>query len=121
LNTKKKIQKYLNLEKVEESAASVHWWGNYKYEVSGLDYWTAMVNDGKSLAPVYEKFYEAFSPDIFCLNEGTPRYYKDAQIIKENGDEYIEFQSEYMDLKKMDRSWSDGGSLKREKRLADYD
>ncbi|MCL4416461.1 MAG: hypothetical protein M1365_07170 [Actinobacteria bacterium] len=35
MNTKQKIEKYLNLEKVGESAASVHWWGNYRYEISG--------------------------------------------------------------------------------------
>jgi hypothetical protein len=121
MHKKQKIEKYLKLEKVDESAASVHWWGNYKYEISGLDYWKAMVNDGKSIVPVYEKFYETFNPDIFCLNEGTPKYYKDALITKENGSEYVEFQDKYLDLKKLDRAWSEDASKKKEKRLRDYD
>jgi len=119
MNTKQKIQKYLNLEKVEENAISVYWWGYYKYEISGLDYWKAIVNDGKSLASVYEKFYETFKPDIFNMNPGTPKYYRDARVFKENGDEYIEFQDKYMDLKKLDRSWSEDAANKIEKRFSD--
>ncbi len=115
MNSKQKIENSLELKKVDENVVSIQWWGTYKYEVAGLDYKKAMFNDGKSLVPVYEKFYNTFKPDWFHLHIGTPKYFKDSEIIIENGKNYILFQDKYLDIKNQDKYFAVYSSNKKEK------
>ena len=117
MNSKERVQKCLNLEKVNENVVSTHWWGTYKYEIAGLDYKKAMFNDGKALATVYEKFYNTFKPDWFhlTLHIGTPKYFKDAQIITQEEIKYVVFQDKYLDLKNKDKYFSVYSMFKKEK------
>ncbi len=50
-----------------------HWWGNYKFEIAGRDYWLDCWTDGAGMVPVYKAFYERFHPDWFHLHGGYLR------------------------------------------------
>jgi len=115
MNSKERVEKCLSLEKLNENVVSTHWWGLYKYEVAGLDYKRAMFNDGKALVAVYEKFYNTFKPDWFHLHIGTPKYFKDAQVITQGGTKYVIFQDKCLDLKEEDKYFSIYSSSKKEK------
>lgn len=122
MNSRERVEKSLNLEKVNENVVSTHWWGLYKYEVAGLDYKKAMFNDGKTLVAAYEKFYNTFKPDWFHLHIGTPKYFKDAQIITQEEIKYVVFHDKYLDLKKEDKYFSVYSAFKKERviDIADY-
>lgn len=114
MNAKERIEKSLRLEKVVENTVTLEWWGMYKYEFAGLDYRNAMFNDGQVIAEIYKTFYEYFKPDWFHLHIGTPKYFKDSELIKENCSLYIIFQDKYLDLKSQDKYFSVESANKKE-------
>jgi hypothetical protein len=115
MNSRKRISDYLNLKKVSENAATLEWWGMYKYEFGGLDYKTEMFNDGVKLADIYSKFYEYFRPDWFHLHIGTPVYFKDSKVIEEKEQKYLEIDEKYIDLKAQDKYFACSSPASREK------
>ena len=114
MNSKEKVEKSLNLEKLKDDVVTLEWWGMYKYEFAGLDYRSAMFSDGKTIARISEMFYEFFKPDWFHLHIGTPKYFKGSELIKENKKDYIIFQDKYVDLKSLDKYFSVESSSKKE-------
>ncbi len=115
MNSRQKIEKYLQLEKIEENAVTLEWWGMYKYEFANLDYRTAMFNDGENLAKVYIKFYQYFKPDWFHLHIGTPKYFRDSRVVEENGQYFLEFDDKYLEIKSLDKYFSCYSNKKRER------
>jgi hypothetical protein len=106
MTSKEKIEKSLRLEKVPENVVTLEWWGLYKYEFAGIDYKSMIFSNGTNLSKVYENFYNYFKPDWFHLHIGTPQYFQDSKLIKENGESYLIFQDKYSDLKKGDKYFS---------------
>lgn len=90
----------------ERFPCALHWWGTYKYESLGLDYKKDSWRDGNSLANVYQEFYEKFSPDWFHLHIGTPKYFKNAEILECEGKSKLIVSPEYCQLKKDDKYFS---------------
>jgi hypothetical protein len=115
LSARNRIERALNLEKVSGNVVTLEWWGMYKYEFSGLDYRRAMFNDGKSLASVYENFYEYFKPDWLHLHIGTPKYFEDAELMEEGDERFIIFSDKYLDLKGQDKYFSVESNARKEK------
>jgi uroporphyrinogen-III decarboxylase len=83
MTSKEIIFRTLQGKSVERVAVAPHWWGHYKFEVSGLHYIKDWYKDGVSMAEVYGKFYETFRPDWFHLHGGTPRYYRFCKVVEE--------------------------------------
>src|SRR5665647_1237810 len=106
MTPREKIEKSLRLEKVSENVVTLEWWGLYKYEFSGIDYKSLVFSAGSTLTKVYEKFFNYFKPDWFHLQIGTPGYFQDSILIKENGKSFLIFQDKYSDLKREDKYFS---------------
>ncbi|MBM3700586.1 MAG: hypothetical protein FJW68_06735 [Actinobacteria bacterium] len=100
----------LELKKTERCPVAPHWWGIYKYEVLGLDYKKDGWQDGGSVADVYIEFFEKFKPDWLHLHIGTPRYFKDSEIVAKNGKQYIVINDSLRQLKKEDKYFSTNSS-----------
>ena len=113
-NSKELMIKTLNLQKTARPPVALHWWGIYKYEALGLDYMKDAWKEGEILSGIYEKFYEKFKPDWFHLHIGTPRYFKDSEIICKNGKSFLKISPEFEDLKKEDKYFSSNSSADEE-------
>lgn len=109
-NSREIFLKTLNHEKAERYPAAPHWWGVYKYEVLGLDVKKAAWQEGAKIADIYMKFYEKFLPDWFHLHIGTPRYFKNCQIIQKSNKYILVIDPEYRDLKSQDKYFSASNS-----------
>jgi uroporphyrinogen-III decarboxylase len=105
-NSKELMIKTINLKKTQRIPVAPHWWGIYKYEALGLDYKRDAWKDGQQLSEVYIKFYEKFKPDWFHLHIGTPKYFKDSEIILKNGKYFLKIDEKYRNLKKEDKYFS---------------
>ncbi|MCL4385742.1 MAG: hypothetical protein M1479_04385 [Actinobacteria bacterium] len=105
-NSKELMVKTINLKKTERIPVAPHWWGIYKYEALGLDYKKDAWKDGQQLSEVYINFYEKFKPDWFHLHIGTPKYFKDSEIIFKDGKYYLKIDKKFKSLKKEDRYFS---------------
>jgi hypothetical protein len=68
-------------EKPNRTPVAAHWWGVYKYEVTGRDVRTAAWQEGDQLIQLHADFYEKFIPDWFHLHVGTPRYFRDSEVF----------------------------------------
>ncbi len=73
MNSKERLFATLAGGRPDTVPAAPHWWGNYKFEISGKDYMLDRWTDGPSMVPVYTRFYERFRPDWFHLSGGYPR------------------------------------------------
>jgi hypothetical protein len=109
-NSKDLMIKTLNLQKAARLPVALHWWGVYKYDALGLDYKKDAWKEGETLSDVYIKFYEKFKPDWFHLHIGTPRYFKDSEIINQNGKSYLKISEKLRSLKKEDKYFSSDSS-----------
>lgn len=109
-NSKDLMIKTLNLKKTGRPPVALHWWGIYKYEALGLDYKKDAWKEGEILSDVYGKFYEKFKPDWFHLHIGTPKYFKDCEIINKNGKSYLKISGKFKGLKKEDKYFSSNSS-----------
>lgn len=109
-NSKELMIKTLNLQKTARIPVAPHWWGIYKYEALGFDYKKDAWKEGEKLSEVYVKFYEKFKPDWFHLHIGTPKYFKDCEIINQNGKSYLKIADKFRDLKKEDKYFSSNSS-----------
>jgi hypothetical protein len=105
-NSKNLMLKTLNLQKTSRFPVALHWWGVYKYGVLGLDYKKDAWKEGEIISDVYMDFYEKFKPDWFHLQIGTPKYFKDSEIINKKGKSYLKISDKYRGLKKEDRYFS---------------
>jgi hypothetical protein len=105
-NSREIFIKILNHEKADRYPAAPHWWGVYKYQALGLDVKKAAWQEGAKIADIYMKFYEKFLPDWFHLHIGTPRYFKNSQIIQKNNKYFLVIDPEYRDLKSLDKYFS---------------
>jgi hypothetical protein len=105
-SAKANFLKTLNLEKTERISCAPHWWGTYKYEVSGYDFRKDAWSDGKTLSRVYADFYEKFRPDWFHLHIGTPTYFKNSEIFESDGKFYLSVDPTNRSVKKEDRYFS---------------
>ena len=88
MNSKEIFRKTLDLEKADRLPAASHWWGVYKYEVTGLDPEIEAWQEGKDLVPVYEAYFQKFKPDWFHLHIGTPRYFRNSIVEKQGNKAY---------------------------------
>jgi len=104
----------LNLKKISRLPVSLHWWGLYKYESAGLDFKRAAWQEGSKISEVYIKFYEKFKPDWFHLHIGTPKYFKDSEIVKKDERFLLSIADRHRDLKKEDKYFSCGNGLDEE-------
>lgn len=109
-NSKDLMIKTLNLQKTARPPVALHWWGVYKYEALGLDYKKDAWREGEILSDVYVKFYEKFKPDWFHLHIGTPKYFKDCEIINKDGKSYLKISDKFKGLKKEDKYFSSNSS-----------
>ena len=73
MNSKERMLAVFQGRQPDLVPAAPHWWGNYKYEVAGKDYWLDCWGDGASIVPIYQAFFERFQPDWFHLHGGYPR------------------------------------------------
>ncbi|MEM3486496.1 MAG: uroporphyrinogen decarboxylase family protein [Candidatus Methanomethyliaceae archaeon] len=89
LSPKERFERTLLGQRTGPVPVAVHWWGTYKYEVSGLDYRRAAWNSGRNLAPIYESFYLRFRPDWFHLHIGTPRFFEECEIVERDNEHYL--------------------------------
>jgi len=105
-NSREIFLKILNHEKAERCPVAPHWWGVYKYEVLGLEVKKVAWQEGAKIADIYMKFYEKFMPDWFHLHIGTPRYFKNSQIIQKGNKYFLVIDPEYRDLKSQDKYFS---------------
>lgn len=65
-----------------------HWWGLYKFEISGLlkDYSgeaEAWGRSGAELAEIDSYFFEMFRPDMFHLTTGAPKFSDSTEVAAE--------------------------------------
>ena len=104
----------LNFKRISRLPVSLHWWGIYKYESAGLDFKRDAWQEGSKISEVYIKFYEKFSPDWFHLHIGTPKYFKDSEIVKKDGRNMLSIADRYRGLKKEDKYFSCGSGLDEE-------
>ncbi|MCL5771714.1 MAG: uroporphyrinogen decarboxylase family protein [Actinobacteria bacterium] len=109
-NSKELMIMTLNLQKTSRIPVALHWWGVYKYEALGLDYRKDAWKEGEKLSDVYTEFYEKFKPDWFHLHIGTPKYFKDSEIINKNGKSYLKISDKFRSLKKEDKYFSSNSS-----------
>ncbi|MHB1347502.1 MAG: uroporphyrinogen decarboxylase family protein [Candidatus Humimicrobiaceae bacterium] len=109
-SSKELMTKTLNLQKTSRPPVGLHWWGIYKYESLGLDYKKDAWKEGETLSNVYERFYEKFKPDWFHLHIGTPKYFRDCEIINKNGKSFLKISAKFKDLKKEDKYFSSNSS-----------
>ncbi|MHB1274687.1 MAG: uroporphyrinogen decarboxylase family protein [Candidatus Humimicrobiaceae bacterium] len=109
-NSKDLMIKTLSLQKTARPPVALHWWGIYKYEALGLDYKKDAWKEGEILSDVYGKFYEKFKPDWFHLHIGTPKYFKDSEIINKNGKSFLKISDKFKGLKKEDKYFSSNSS-----------
>lgn len=75
MNSKERMLGMLKGNKVDRIPVTPHWWGVYKFQLSGkasgyLDEPKCWALSGKDLAEVDSLFYETFKPDLFHLNCG---------------------------------------------------
>ena len=84
-SSKELMIKTLNLQKTSRPPVGLHWWGIYKYEALGLDYKKDAGKKEKYYRMSTRGFYEKFKPDWFHLHIGTPKYFRDSEIINKNG------------------------------------
>ena len=82
MNKRDNILRTLKGENTGSIPATPHWWGLYKFAISGdlQDYSgeaKAWGLSGKALADVDSRFYEAFQPDMFHLSTGASRLIED--------------------------------------------
>lgn len=105
-NSKDLFINTLEKKKPERFPCALHWWGTYKYESLGLDFMRDAWREGEAIVPVYTDFYEKFRPDWFHLHIGTPKYFKDSEIIGQDGKPFLRIAPEYRALKKDDKYFS---------------
>jgi len=98
--------KTLHLESAERMPCAPHWWGVYKYELPGHDYFRDAWTEGGRLCAVYMDFYETFRPDWFHLHIGTPAWFRDSKIVERNGKSYLIVDEAQRTLKAGDRYFS---------------
>jgi hypothetical protein len=72
----------LRCERAERLPVAPHWWGVWKYEALGLPFPASAWRDGAELAHVYFRFQERFHPDWLHLHIGTPRWLRNAEILR---------------------------------------
>ncbi|MHB8279581.1 MAG: uroporphyrinogen decarboxylase family protein [Candidatus Humimicrobiaceae bacterium] len=109
-NSRELMINCLNFKKISRLPVSLHWWGIYKYESAGLDFKKDAWQEGIKISEVYIKFYEKFRPDWFHLHAGTPKYFKDSEIVKKDGKYILSITDKYRDLKKEDKYFSSGSA-----------
>ncbi|MGQ9616567.1 MAG: uroporphyrinogen decarboxylase family protein [Spirochaetota bacterium] len=90
----------------ERIPCAPHWWGIYKYEVTGRDYKKDAWLDGTELSKVYIDFYQRFKPDWFHLHIGTPLYFRGSEIVEKEDKFFLRIAPEYRGLKQDDRYFS---------------
>jgi len=73
VNSKERMMSALSGSQPDVTPVAPHWWGNYKFEIAGKDYWLDCWTDGEGMLPIYRTFYERFRPDWFHLSGGYPR------------------------------------------------
>ncbi len=103
VNSKTIFFKTLSGEPAERIPCAPHWWGIYKYEVTGRDYRRDAWCDGDALSEVYMEFYKKFEPDWFHLHIGTPLYFRDSEIVAKEGKFFLKIDPKYRGLKEDDR------------------
>jgi uroporphyrinogen-III decarboxylase len=74
MNSKERLFAVMRGEQPDVVPVCPHWWGNYKFEISGKDHMLDRWGDGESMVPIYRSFYERFRPDWFHLSGGYPRH-----------------------------------------------